>query len=158
MTDAAARSVGDELAGERGSVELQGVTKRFGSMVAVDQLDLVVHPGEFLSLLSIFRASRSALPDASCDWMFEWSQTAAFIATTGVVLGAAYMLWLYRKVVFGALTKPALAGIHDLSARENLILMPLVVLTILFGIYPKPILDMSSRAVAQVVTTYSQAK
>ncbi len=51
MTDAAARSVGDELAGERGSVELQGVTKRFGSMVAVDQLDLVVHPGEFLSLL-----------------------------------------------------------------------------------------------------------
>ena len=50
------------------------------------------------------------------------------------------------------------AGIHDLSARENLILMPLVVLTILFGIYPKPILDMSSRAVAQVVTTYSQAK
>jgi spermidine/putrescine transport system ATP-binding protein len=51
VTDAAARSVGDELAGERGSVELQGVTKRFGSMVAVDQLDLVVHPGEFLSLL-----------------------------------------------------------------------------------------------------------
>ena len=44
-------AVGDELAGERGSVELQGVTKRFGSMVAVDQLDLVVHPGEFLSLL-----------------------------------------------------------------------------------------------------------
>ena len=44
-------AVGDELAGERGSVELQGVTKRFGSMVAVDKLNLVVQPGEFLSLL-----------------------------------------------------------------------------------------------------------
>ncbi|MFI0525429.1 MAG: ABC transporter ATP-binding protein, partial [Ilumatobacteraceae bacterium] len=51
MTDAAPMAVGDELAGERGSVELQGVTKRFGSMVAVDKLNLVVQPGEFLSLL-----------------------------------------------------------------------------------------------------------
>jgi len=51
VTDAAPMAVGDELAGERGSVELQGVTKRFGSMVAVDKLNLVVQPGEFLSLL-----------------------------------------------------------------------------------------------------------
>ncbi len=97
--------------------------------------------GEFLTLLGTFKVS---LP-------------TAFFATSGVILSACYALWLYRKVVFGALTKPSLASIKDLTFREIIILAPLVVLTILFGVYPAPILDMSAASVEKLVTNYNQA-
>jgi NADH-quinone oxidoreductase subunit M len=74
-----------------------------------------------------------------------------------VILSAAYALWLYRKVVFGALTKPSLASIKDLTLRESLTLFPLVALTILFGVYPKPVLDMSAASVQQLVNNYNTA-
>ena len=82
--------------------------------------------------------------------------TATF-ATLGVILSAAYALWLYRKVVFGALSKPSLASIKDLTLRESLTLFPLVALTILFGVYPKPVLDMSAASVQQLVNNYNAA-
>jgi NADH-quinone oxidoreductase subunit M len=97
--------------------------------------------GEFMTLLGTFKVS---LP------------TTVF-ATTGVILSAAYALWLYRKVVFGALVKPSLMSIKDLTARECLILFPLVALTILFGVYPKPVLDMSEASVQQLVNNYNTA-
>jgi NADH-quinone oxidoreductase subunit M len=96
--------------------------------------------GEFMTLIGTFRVS---IPTAT-------------LATTGVILSACYALWLYRKVVFGAL-KPSLASIKDLTFRESLILMPLVALTILFGFNPKPVLDMSAASVQQLVANYSQA-
>jgi NADH-quinone oxidoreductase subunit M len=55
------------------------------------------------------------------------------------------------------LEKPALMGLRDIGAREVLILAPLVVLTILFGVYPKPVLDMSAASVAQLLENYQQA-
>jgi NADH-quinone oxidoreductase subunit M len=88
---------------------------------------------------------------------FKVSIPTATIATLGVILSACYALWLYRKVIFGALVKPSLASIKDLTFRESLTLMPLVALTILFGFYPKPVLDMSAASVQQLVTNYSQA-
>jgi NADH-quinone oxidoreductase subunit M len=97
--------------------------------------------GEFLTLLGTFKVS---VP-------------TAIIATTGVILSAGYALWLYRKVVFGALEKPSLASIKDLTWRETVTLGPLVILTILFGVYPKPILDMSAASVHQLVTNYNTA-
>src|SRR3982074_1552387 len=97
--------------------------------------------GEFMTLLGTFKVS---IP------------TATF-ATLGVILSAAYALWLYRKVVFGALTKPSLASIKDLTFRESLTLFPLVALTILFGVYPKPVLDMSAASVQQLVNNYNTA-
>ncbi len=97
--------------------------------------------GEFMTLIGTFKVS---IP------------TATF-ATTGVILSAAYALWLYRKVVFGALTKPSLASIKDLTFREGLIMVPLVALTLLFGFYPKPVLDMSASSVQQLVNNYSTA-
>jgi NADH-quinone oxidoreductase subunit M len=87
---------------------------------------------------------------------FKVSIPTATLATTGVILSAAYALWLYRKVVFGTL-KPSLAGIKDLTFREGLIMMPLVALTILFGFYPKPVLDMSAASVQQLVNNYASA-
>ena len=97
--------------------------------------------GEFMALIGTFRAN---IPVAT-------------LATLGVILSACYALWLYRKVIFGALEKPALMGLRDIGAREVLILAPLVILTILFGIYPKPVLDMSAASVAQLLENYSQA-
>jgi NADH-quinone oxidoreductase subunit M len=64
----------------------------------------------------------------------------AFLAATGVILGAAYMLWLYRKVVFGELTKEKLRSILDLSPREIAIFAPLIVLVFWMGIYPNSFL------------------
>ncbi len=97
--------------------------------------------GEFMTLLGTFKVS---IP-------------TAFFATFGVILSAGYALWLYRKVMFGALTKPALASIKDLTFREGLVLFPLVALTILFGVYPKPVLDMSAASVQQLVNNYNTA-
>jgi NADH-quinone oxidoreductase subunit M len=91
--------------------------------------------GEFLALLAAFRAN---------TWV-------AFLATTGVVLSAAYALWLYRRVVFGPLEKKELADILDLNGREMVVLIPLVILTILFGVWPAPILDTSAASVAALV-------
>jgi NADH-quinone oxidoreductase subunit M len=97
--------------------------------------------GEFMTLLGTFKVS---LP-------------TAFIATTGVILSAAYALWLYRKVVFGALVKPSLISIKDLTLRECITLFPLVVATIWIGVYPKPVLDMSAASVQQLVNNYTTA-
>ena len=97
--------------------------------------------GEFLTLLGTFKVSVAT----------------ATAATLGVILSAGYALWLYRKVVFGVLDKPSLAGIKDMTFREGLILFPLVFLTILFGIYPKPVLDMSAASVQQIVDNYARA-
>jgi NADH-quinone oxidoreductase subunit M len=97
--------------------------------------------GEFMTLLGTFKVS---LP-------------TAFFATTGVILSAAYALWLYRKVVFGALVKPTLMSMKDLTLRECVTLFPLIALTILFGVYPKPVLDMSAASVQQLVNNYNTA-
>jgi len=97
--------------------------------------------GEFMTLLGTFKVATSV----------------AFLATIGVILSAAYALWLYRKIVFGALVKPSLMTIKDLTARECLTLFPLVALTLLIGVYPKPVLDMSAASVQQLVNNYSTA-
>ena len=97
--------------------------------------------GEFLSLLGAFRAN---------PWV-------AFFATTGVILSAAYGLWLYRRVVYGALDKPALQGIGDLVPREIVLLAPLVVLVIYYGVNPNPILDSFSASTDNLVRGYQAA-
>ena len=72
-------------------------------------------------------------------------------------MSAAYALWLYRKVIFGKLTKPSLFNIRDVGFREIVVLAPLVILTIVFGIYPKPVLDISSASVAQLIDNFQHA-
>ena len=91
--------------------------------------------GEFLTMLAAFERN---------TWV-------AFFAATGVILSAAYALWLYLRVIFGPLEKEKLKTMLDLSPRETGILVPLVVITILFGVWPAPILNMTSHAVNAVV-------
>ena len=74
-----------------------------------------------------------------------------------MILSACYALWLYRKMIFGKLEKPKLQSIQDMDAREVGIFVPLVVLTLLFGFWPKPVLDMSSASVNALVAQYQTA-
>jgi NADH-quinone oxidoreductase subunit M len=92
--------------------------------------------GEFLTLLSAFKVNTYV----------------AFFATTGIILSAAYALYLYRRVIFGPLEKPSLKALADVSPREIAILAPLVILSILFGFYPAPILDVTAVSVKALVT------
>jgi NADH-quinone oxidoreductase subunit M len=97
--------------------------------------------GEFLSLIGTFRVN---------NWV-------ATLATLGTILSAAYALWLYRKIIFGKLEKATLFTIKDVGWREIAIMAPLVVLTIVFGVYPKLVLDISSASVMQLIDNYQHA-
>ncbi|HEY6255016.1 MAG TPA: NADH-quinone oxidoreductase subunit M [Xanthobacteraceae bacterium] len=97
--------------------------------------------GEFLTLIGTFRINIAV----------------ATFATLGTILSAAYALWLYRKVVFGVLDKPALAAIRDLDYREIITLAPLAVLAIVLGIFPQPVIDLSAASVAQLLDGYTHA-
>jgi NADH-quinone oxidoreductase subunit M len=97
--------------------------------------------GEFLSMIGTFRIN---------TWV-------ASLAAIGTILSAAYALWLYRKVVLGKLEKPSLFNIRDIGWREAVIFTPLVVLTVVFGVYPKPVLDISSASVMQLIENYQHA-
>ena len=92
--------------------------------------------GEFLVLLSIF----------SVNTYF------AVFATTGVVLAATYSLWLYRRMIFGALIKDDLSEMLDLTRREIVIFVPLITLTIFIGIYPKPVIDIIEPSAKKIVS------
>jgi len=97
--------------------------------------------GEFLSLIGTFRVN---------NWV-------ATLATLGTILSAAYALWLYRKIIFGKLEKATLITIKDIGWREIAVMAPLVVLTIVFGVYPKLVLDISSASVMQLIDNYQHA-
>jgi NADH-quinone oxidoreductase subunit M len=95
--------------------------------------------GEFLTLMGVFQVN---------TWV-------ALFAATGVILSAGYALWLYRRVVFGALEKESLKAMLDLSGREKAILYPLIVLTIFFGVYPAPIFDVTAASVDALINNYT---
>ncbi|MGB4828955.1 MAG: NADH-quinone oxidoreductase subunit M [Paracoccaceae bacterium] len=97
--------------------------------------------GEFLTLVGIFQVN---------TWV-------AFVATSGVILSASYALWLYRRVVFGALLKEALKTITDMDRREKLMFAPLVAMTLLLGIYPSLVTDIIGPSVGALVTDYHAA-
>ena len=97
--------------------------------------------GEFLTLMGIFQVN-------------TW---AAAGATTGVILSASYALWLYRRVMLGDLIKESLRSITDMELREKAIFAPLVVMTLLLGVYPKLVTDITGPAVQHLVSQYDTA-
>ena len=97
--------------------------------------------GEFLTLIGAFGAN---------TWV-------AFFATFGVILSAAYALYLYRRVIFGVLDKPSLMQMNDLSLREVVLLLPLGLLTLYYGVHPGPILDACAASVDQLIKGYDAA-
>ncbi|NCW53399.1 MAG: NADH-quinone oxidoreductase subunit M [Rhodobacteraceae bacterium] len=97
--------------------------------------------GEFLTLVGIFQVN---------TWV-------AVVATSGVILSAAYALWLYRRVMMGDLIKESLRAITDLTRQEKLIFAPLIIMTILLGIYPALVLDMTGPSVQALVENFHAA-
>ncbi|RBP09104.1 NADH dehydrogenase subunit M [Roseiarcus fermentans] len=97
--------------------------------------------GEFLTLIGAFQSN---------TWV-------AFFATTGVILSAAYALFLYRRVVFGVIEKAGLKTILDLNPREIAMLLPLGLLVLYYGVHPQPILDASSASIDALLRGVAQA-
>ncbi|WP_294644609.1 NADH-quinone oxidoreductase subunit M [uncultured Aureimonas sp.] len=97
--------------------------------------------GEFMTLMGVFRVN---------SWV-------AIFAATGVILSAAYALWLFRRVILGALVKDNLKSILDLTPREKALLYPLAVLTVLFGVYPMPVFNVTTASVDQLLSSYTAA-
>ena len=97
--------------------------------------------GEFLTLVGIFKVN---------TWV-------ALVATSGVILSAAYALWLYRRVVMGDLIKESLKSITDMTKRERAIFAPLVVMTLLLGVYPSLITDIIGPSVEALISNYDTA-
>ncbi len=97
--------------------------------------------GEFLTLMGAFQVN---------TWV-----TA--VAATGVIFSAGYALWLYRRVVFGDLIKESLKAITDMSSRERLIFAPLIVMTILLGVYPSLVTDVIGNSTAALISNYDMA-
>ena len=97
--------------------------------------------GEFLILVGAFQVN---------TWV-------AMLATTGIILGAAYMLYLYRRVIFGRLDKEDLMSMTDLGPREIAVFAPLVAATLWMGIWPEPFLDVMEASVGQLVHNHEVA-
>ena len=97
--------------------------------------------GEFLTLVGIFKVN---------TWI-------ALLATSGVVLSAAYALWLYRRVMMGDLIKETLRTIQDMSLRERAVFAPLVFMTLLLGLYPVLALDLIGPSVQSLIDNYNSA-
>ena len=88
---------------------------------------------------------------------FKTNTWVAFLATTGLIWGAAYALWLYRKIIFGELTKASLKAILDMNRREVAVFLPLVLITLWMGIYPNSFLDPMAPAVDKLIGDYNAA-
>jgi NADH-quinone oxidoreductase subunit M len=97
--------------------------------------------GEFLTLIGVFQVN---------TWV-------GVLACTGVILSAGYALWLYRRVVFGDLIKESLKSITDMTGRERAIFAPLVVMTLLLGVYPSLVTDIIGPSVEALVSGYDSA-
>jgi NADH-quinone oxidoreductase subunit M len=98
-------------------------------------------PGEFLAIVGAWRVN---------PWV-------ALGAALGMILGAGYMLWLYRRVAFGVIRREDLRGLPDLSPREFAVFAPLVVLTLWMGVYPQSFLGFFEATVANLVARHEAA-
>ena len=91
--------------------------------------------GEMLVLVGAWKAS---------SWL-------AFFTATGLVLGATYMLWLYRRVMFGAVVHDNVSSMERINAREFIIFLPITVLVLWFGVYPASLLDLMATSIQTVL-------
>jgi NADH-quinone oxidoreductase subunit M len=102
--------------------------------------------GEFLILLGSFRSE------------FLDAKAYAIFAATGVILAAVYLLWMYQRVMFGSVTTSANTTLKDLSKREILVLVPLIVFIVWIGVYPSTFLKPTAAASKRVVQMMEDAK
>ena len=102
--------------------------------------------GEFLILLGSFKST------------FLGSHVYTVVAATGVIFAAVYMLWMFQRVMFGKLTNPSNQSLHDLSVREIVVLVPIVVFIVWIGVYPSTFLKTSAASTRQIVKMLEQTR
>ena len=127
---------------------------------------LVVRMPVYAAIFMLFTMGNVGLPGTSgfvgefltLAGVFQESTWTAVFATTGVILSAGYALWLYKRVVFGELIKESLKQIEDVTPREKMIFAPLVVGTILLGIYPSLITDVFGPSVEALLAQVDAAQ
>jgi NADH-quinone oxidoreductase subunit M len=95
--------------------------------------------GEFLTMLGMWQSNA-----------VSWHLAATMLAGTGVILAAVYLLWMVQRVFFGKITNPKNRTLTDLSNREVGLLVPLLILMVLMGVYPKPFLERSKSSIVAV--------
>ncbi len=118
---------------------------------------------KYAVMLMVFTLSSIGLPGTSgfigefliLLGAFKKSFLIATIASVGVILGAVYMLWLYKRVVFGKIANNELIKISDLNRSEIFILLCLALLTIFFGFYPEPLLKTIDPSISNLIETYN---
>jgi NADH-quinone oxidoreductase subunit M len=97
--------------------------------------------GEFLVLVGLFQVN---------TWV-------ALLCASGMVLGAAYMLYLYRRVIFGVMTKADLKTISDLAWKERVVFAPLIAIVFWMGLYPASFIDIMSASIGNLIDNYNTA-
>ena len=107
----------------------------------------------FMMLASVGLPGTSGFVGEMLVLVGAWNRAnwVAVLAATGLILGACYMLWLYRRVVFGRAEKPEILELEALSSREFLIFVPLTVFVLWFGVYPSTLLDIMELAVSDML-------
>jgi len=127
--------------GVAGIMPAYGLVFLFFTMASIGLPGLANFVGEFLVIVGAWKVN---------GWL-------AFGAATGMVLGAAYMLYLYRRVAFGKVTKPDLRALLDLSPREYAVFLPLILLTLWMGVYPQSFLAFFEASVANLIARHEAA-
>jgi NADH-quinone oxidoreductase subunit M len=121
---------------------------------------------KFAAFMMLFSMANAGLPGTSGfvgEFMVILSSInagfwIAFLAASTLILGAAYTLWMYKRVIFGEVANDHVAALQDLDRREGLILGSLAVAVLVVGIWPAPLLDMMHPTVEGLVKHIAQSK
>ena len=139
---------------------------RMHSRLIDDYGGLVVRMPVYALVFMIFTLANVGLPGTSgfvgefltLAGAFQYSSWAAFFAATGVILSACYALWLFRRVVFGDLIKATLSGITDMKLREVCVFAPLILMTLLLGVYPSIVTDVIGVSVEHLIDQVAKSR
>ena len=120
----------------------------------------------FASFMMLFAMGNVGLPGTSGfvgEFMvvlgtYQVQPWAAIVAATGLITGAGYTLWLFKRVIFGSVIHPQVAALQDLNLQEFLVLGSLAVLTLLMGVWPAPFLDIVHASVQHLLTQVAVSK
>tara|TARA_B100001123_G_scaffold423888_1_gene534601 strand:- start:2393 stop:3328 length:936 start_codon:yes stop_codon:yes gene_type:complete len=125
---------------------------------------LVSNMPKYSLMFMIFTLAALALPGTSgfigefliLVGIFQKNMIVAILASTGVILSAAYMLWLYRRVIFGRLINSETKAMKDLNKIELYIFLSLAILTLLFGFYPEPLLNTVDVSIDHLILNFQK--
>src|SRR5690606_35943228 len=135
----------DEYGGVSSGMPLYATIWVFTVMSSIGLPFLNGFVGAFLVMLGLWKSTILTGTDVA-----NWNYIATMFAGTGVILAAVYLLWLVQRVFFGPLTNEKNRSLKDLSAREIGLMIPLLVMMVVMGVYPRPFLDASRAAVVGI--------